>query len=279
MKIAATVVLYNPDFTYVENVLSYLNDVEKCYIIDNSENNFVLDKSLLNNPKVKYIQFGENKGIGYALKVAAEEAFKDGFGFLLTMDQDSKLSLDAFGKFIEFATKNNVENIAQISLNTTEFKNDDDGKVKTEEVQMCITSGCFVNLKLYQKIEGFNDKLFIDLVDFDLSHQFIKAGYRIVLLRDAYIIHKIGEPVRLKRKVFGKTIISSNHSPIRYYYIYRNESYLFKRDKEFYKNIHKNHKKDVWRMLLSEKQKCLKMKMIRRGKKDARKGKLGKYSH
>lgn len=279
MKIAACVVLYNPSSTYVENVLSYLDDVDRCFVIDNSENDFHLDTSLVDNPKIKYIKFGENKGIGYALKIASEEAIKEGFDYLLTMDQDSKLSPDAFDKFQKFISANDVRNIAQISLNTTEFKKDDDEKVKTKEVDMCITSGCFVDLKLYKKIGGFNEQLFIDLVDFDLSHQFIEAGYKIVVLLDAYIIHKIGEPIQLKRKILGKTIISSNHSPIRYYYIYRNELFLYKQDKSFFKNVHKNHKKDVWRMLLCEKQKRLKLKMIRRGKRDAKKGKLGKYSY
>jgi len=36
-KIAAVVVLYNPDKNILKNIDSYINSVDKVYVIDNSE--------------------------------------------------------------------------------------------------------------------------------------------------------------------------------------------------------------------------------------------------
>ena len=46
IKLAACVVLYNPDDTIFENILTYGNYVDKLIVIDNSlkKNNFLIDK-------------------------------------------------------------------------------------------------------------------------------------------------------------------------------------------------------------------------------------------
>ena len=45
-----------------------------------------------------------------------------------------------------------------------------------EEVNMVITSGNIINLSLYKNIEGFNEELFVDFVDFDLCYQIKEKG-------------------------------------------------------------------------------------------------------
>ena len=37
IKLAGVVVLYNPDDNYIDNINSYINDIDLLYIIDNSE--------------------------------------------------------------------------------------------------------------------------------------------------------------------------------------------------------------------------------------------------
>jgi rhamnosyltransferase len=36
-KIAAVVILYNPELSILENIKSYIDQVEKLYVVDNSE--------------------------------------------------------------------------------------------------------------------------------------------------------------------------------------------------------------------------------------------------
>ena len=79
MKIPATVIWYNPDNENIKNIRTYIDYVEKLYIIDNSkENNKKLADSL-NNLKAEYIYNDKNLGIAKAWNLACEKAANDNF--------------------------------------------------------------------------------------------------------------------------------------------------------------------------------------------------------
>ena len=85
MKLAGVVVWYHPNINDVQNIFSYINDLDRLYIFDNSDNKnnrkFVPDSK-----KIKYISKKKNLGIATALNYAAKEAIREGYEFLLTMD-------------------------------------------------------------------------------------------------------------------------------------------------------------------------------------------------
>ena len=94
MKICGVVVWYNPD--KVSNIKSYLNHLDKLYIVDNSNNNnFELTKNL---GEITYIPLLCNKGIAYALNVGLKKALDEKYDFILTMDQDSEYEEGMFFK-------------------------------------------------------------------------------------------------------------------------------------------------------------------------------------
>ena len=66
-KIPATVIWYNPDTENIENIKTYIDYVEKVYIIDNSMNNNKKLCSSLNNNKIEYVYNKKNLGIAKAL--------------------------------------------------------------------------------------------------------------------------------------------------------------------------------------------------------------------
>ena len=128
----------------------------------------------------------------------------------------------------------------------------------------------------YQKIEGFKEELFIDWVDFDLCEQFYSIGKKVGYINEVSLLHTMGNPE--SHNLLGKTVTALNHPLIRYYYRYRNGLYLYKRNKKFFK---KKYKHDIIidriKILLYEKNKHAKFKMIRRGRKDAKRNILGPY--
>src|SRR6478736_3145595 len=88
-KIATVVILFNPNKKTVENILTYVNKIEKLFVTDNSSTlsqyirfDFLQEKTVL-------IHDGDNKGIAARLNQVCELAIEDGFEYLLTMDQDS----------------------------------------------------------------------------------------------------------------------------------------------------------------------------------------------
>lgn len=152
MKICGVVIWYNPDDIF--NIYSYINDIERLFIIDNSENeNLDKYKLLDKNYKITYIWNKENLGIAKALNIGIKEAMKEKYDFILTMDQDSEYEVGAFNRYIDFIKNDKEENIgiyASIPL-ISKKKYIFDEKYKYAEVAM--TSGSIVNLKIIKKLE------------------------------------------------------------------------------------------------------------------------------
>ena len=101
-SIAGVVVLFDPEENVVENINSYLDQIDLLFIVDNSKNfNETIADYYKNNSKVEYVYNGENLGIAAALNVGVKKAVGEGFKYLLTMDQDSKVPPDLVKNLLE----------------------------------------------------------------------------------------------------------------------------------------------------------------------------------
>lgn len=270
--ICGVVVLYNPDLIVYENICTYLDNIETLFVFDNSEvQNPSLVLKLSQLSKIRYIYLGENKGIAYALNYSLNLALNSGFLYCLTMDQDSSFKKDSWSLFkTSFDMIEDLDSYGIVSFDVENIKHESD------IVKTWITSGNVIILKNYMLTPGFDEKLFIDYVDFDLNEKFHRINKKIKIIKGAFINHQIGNPI--KKRFLLKTFFCMNHAPIRYYYRYRNSRYLYLRDKNFYKNIYlKEIIIQIPKMLLFEKNKLLKLKMILKGRRDAKLGKMGKY--
>ncbi|MCL5027439.1 MAG: glycosyltransferase [Bacteroidetes bacterium] len=91
-KIAGVTVLYQPSEEVILNILSYLNQIDLLYIIDNSEEiNIEIIDRIREYDRIKILDNYGNVGIAAALNKAARKAIEDDYDFLLTMDQDTAL--------------------------------------------------------------------------------------------------------------------------------------------------------------------------------------------
>ena len=235
IKLAACVVLYNPDDTIFENILTYGNYVDKLIVIDNSlkKNNFLIDKlNEIFESKLVYIDNNDNLGIATALNQACDKAIELQFKWILTMDQDSSfINFDHYKKCLEKVQ--NVNNVALLAANT-----DKEG-YSTCDINECscnyredkfsvITSANIVNLEYFEEIGRFNDKLFIDMVDYDYCLRINIKKFKILYFPDVFVEHKLGE-VHLRTNIFTrKKKYKTEHNAQRAYYISRNSLYLSK---------------------------------------------------
>lgn len=272
-KICGLVVVYNPDDNVYSNISSYKNLVEKLYVLDNSDEkkmDFIL--RLKKEKNIQYIDLKYNQGIAKAQKIGLTLAIEEGFDYCLTMDQDSIFPEDKFSIILTYLDDKTSSDYGIIGLNY-----DKRNKFKgIKAVHDIISSGNFINITNYKMIDGFKEELFIDWVDFDICEQFYKINKKIGMIGDIFIEHKIGNPIKFT--FFGKTYFSMNHSPIRYFYRYRNALYLYKKNKKFYKKYYyKSLFFDIPKMIFFEEKKVIKLKMILKGRKFGKKGILGKY--
>ena len=235
IKLAACVVLYNPDDTIFENILTYGNYVDKLIVVDNSlkKNNLLIDRlNEVFESKLIYINNNDNLGIATALNQACDKAIELQFKWILTMDQDSSfINFDHYKKCLEKVQ--NVNNIALLAANT-----DKEG-YSTCDINECscnyredkfsvITSANIVNLEYFEEIGRFNDKLFIDMVDYDYCLRINIKKFKILYFPDVFVEHKLGE-VHLRTNIFTrKKKYKTEHNAQRAYYISRNSLYLSK---------------------------------------------------
>lgn len=264
LKIAGVVVLYNPSESIINNIKTYLPQIEKLFVVDNSDlPNDIEAKLNISDKKINYIFNNGNVGIASALNIGLNSAIVEGFQFLLTMDQDSYFEDQQLNNLI--CKLDETEPIGIYSpfhknkFNTNLPKTDD-----LEEVSDVMTSGNIIDLSAASKVGKFNEEYFIDYVDIEYCLRMRKNGYKIVRVNNSILNHNEADLSR--RKFLGRFVYPPNHYPIRWYYKIRNYNYLkkeyFSVFKEYFKVEKKNIRNNIIKVLLFEKKKVKKVKMM-----------------
>jgi len=287
-KIAATVILYNPENDVYENIISYALEVDKLYIVDNSlKYNQELIQRLQQLQNIIYINNNDNLGIATALNIGCQNALKDGFQWILTMDQDSKFI--NFSHYISCWKKlKEDQNIAILAANTNwndSIQVPQEAECKTLEVISAITSANIVNLQKYKEVDGFDDKLFIDLVDYDFSLKMQAINAKVLQLPSIYVKHSLGEVFHRKNLITRKLRSKIEHNPLRVYYFTRNYLYVAKKHRQHFpkqlgllKTLNMLFIHQVTKIILYEDQKLKKLKAKFLGLLHYLSNKFGKYN-
>lgn len=228
MKIVAGIVLYNPDISRLKSSINELNKVVDviCLVDNNSSNINEVEK--LSNNKVKIIKNKTNLGIAKALNQLFDYALNNKASHLLTLDQDSVFLEKNLNKLLEYTYLENIALLCPI-INDLNKNKTPNFKTNYREIDRCITSGTLMNIELCKEIGYFDEKMFIDYVDFDYCKRVRNNNMKIVQIKDSIINHEIGK--RSKKKLLFLTVYPTNHSPKRIYYYARNIKYYCKKFK------------------------------------------------
>lgn len=275
MKLACVVVLYNPSDENLKYIDTYRDTVDKIYVVDNSDDTV---KRLESTSKIEYIKLNQNMGIAYALNAGAEKAIKDNFKYLLTLDQDSKITKDNILSMKEFLMNTNLGKIGLVSPYQDIGSAEKLSKDEYTDIIEIMTSGNIIDLDAYQEIGGFKDWLFIDAVDLEYCLNLHKHGYKVLRLNKIIMKHNLGN--YSIHHFLGKEYRCSNHNHIRRYYMVRNNLYvrdmyhdLFGEYTDWLIRVQKGQAK---RVLMFEKNKIKKLYYMYKGYRDYKKGIKGK---
>jgi rhamnosyltransferase len=265
--IAAVVVVYHPQHSLLNNVLTYLPEVQNLYVFDNSpESNYPVVEQVCQLQKVKYLAHGQNVGVATALNIAARSAIDEGYEFLLTMDQDSFCYPEMVSLLLSKAQEMRsagvvspfiVDRNARINPPEKEF----------ERMMTAVTSGSLMNLEAFKTVGGFLDSLFIDGVDTEYCLRLQIHGFSVIRVNRALLSHAIG--TLETRNLFGVIVHPTHHKPTRFYYQARNSVYLRKRYRtkfpEYFKLERRYRIGRIVKMLLYESERFQKAVMLVRG--------------
>ena len=199
----ALVTVYYPTDVVRDNVLAIVNQVDKVYICDNSpkDNSFLFKYDDLAN--VEYIYFGENLGLARAFnKVLKKIDVWNDDDFVIFFDQDSKIEKGHVDKLIkEYAclleNNHNVGCLGPVFFNTSN-NTVEIPKMKTPltensfRVSSIITSSMICKYKDIKEIGFWNEKVFLDMSDWDFCWRMIKKG-KMCCMTDAVVLkHSLG---------------------------------------------------------------------------------------
>ena len=262
-----------PIFT---NIDTYVEKLEKLYIVDNSDtiNEEIISKIKKKYNNIEYIQLGENLGIAKALNIGLEKFIISDSNLFLTMDQDSKFNKNNlelfFNKILE-------ENDHKIGIFSPRHKTSANNFLIKEDlfVDKVMASGNILTKDLVISIGGFNEEFFIDEVDHEYCFRARRKNYKIKLYGDIYLNHNLGD--MNKKNKLPKFLISTHHNKIRRYYITRNKLYMIEMYPELKIKYTITFFNDLLKILLYEKNKFDKLKMIRKGYYDYKNKVMGKY--
>ncbi len=231
-KICAIIVSWNPfpsDVTRcVENLAP---QVDKIIYSDNGskkETKKLLEGLKTKNPKIECIWNGENLGIATALNRGVAQAKAEGADWVLTLDHDSVPEKDMVKKMLAaYADLPEKETIAILCPNFMLAKGIAYSDLAPRFIETSITSGQLVKMDLFDKIGGYEDKLFIECGDHEFCFHALLQGYKTLLIPGAILKQRIGNPS--VKKILGKTFIVPHYSPERYYYQLRNTVFIYKK--------------------------------------------------
>jgi len=279
-KIAGVVVLYNPQPEVYEHIKSYINEVDRLFVIDNSE---VVNEGVIFRIKtfsnIIYLPQNENTGIAYALNLATRLAIEEGYEYILTMDQDSETPPFMVSNLLECFSRDPAIAIVTPFHHIPYGKESNNYDGKCHRILTTMTSGNLVKLEILKEVGWFDEKLFIDYVDHEFCLRLNKAGYKVYICSKAILKHNLGNIN--ENPFFYKKVFPTNYDSLRHYYQTRNRFIVYKRFKHLYPDFEKMDKKNFRRGLLKvilyERKKIEKLRFAILGYIHFKKNIYGKY--
>lgn len=254
---AVVIVAYNPDERFQRSVslLSGYTAVTGIFVMDNSTSSSKVVESCREIYKVTIISCSGNKGIAFAQNKGIEAAYHKGYSWVLTLDHDTIVKESLFIKYLNYIKSHNCDNIGILGTDYYDIgskKNTFNNKTPLS-VNLIISSGSLLNVRVFHDIGGMKSYYFIDQVDNEYCYRLIKSGKIIIILPGVDMEHRLGDSSL--NSFMGYQFYLYNQSPARTYYRTRNLIWFMKEydDNQLKWSICNTLVKDFFRLIFEEK--------------------------
>ena len=169
-KILLSIVTYTPQIAqFKDKIKSFLNHVDFILIFDNHSSNQIEISRSFTQDNIKVVLNEKNIGLPVNYNRAIEFGQRNGFDFLLILDQDSVPDEKFFTEY-----KKNIADNPFCLVPLIQHVNEDYASFypekytgETELVKSSINSGTLLNLNNIPENLRYDEDFFIDCVDFD----------------------------------------------------------------------------------------------------------------
>ena len=288
-QICAVMVVYNSDSTLEENIRALLNEVAKLIVVDNFSEpaSRAMIVELAGACNFEVIWNKENVGLAAGLNAGIRRALADDhYEWITTFDQDSRVTPGfreaMFAAYQACPFREKVALIVPRHVLSQEHP----GKIPIQdgprfrEVSVALQSGSFFSRSVLKDVGLFDERFFIDYVDFEFCLRLRKSGFRIIEAVAAPIYHRVGTPTR--HNFLGTSCTVFNHSSVRRYYAARNRLRVYRRymlsDPRWIGHDMWSWFKEIVKLMLFESNRREKLAFMARGAWDALRGRGGAYA-
>jgi rhamnosyltransferase len=228
----AVIVTYQPDVAKVRDLLVVLErSVAHCVVVDNGSQ---ADLERLTSGQVTVERLAVNEGIAAAQNRGVTIARHRGATHILFLDQDSVPAEGMVEGLVSAVAALEGAGIRVACVGPEIHSLPDDTVARFPQVRRAchplparaieclflISSGTLASMGAMDAIGGFEEGLFIDVVDEEWCLRARSMGYRVFGVPGAVLQHRLGEAPRAFW--LGRRRRASRHQPFRYYYIFRN---------------------------------------------------------
>jgi GT2 family glycosyltransferase len=199
----------------------------------------VLDAIQHHHPPIQVLRHRHNVGIARGLNDGLAFAIEVKSPWLLTMDQDSKITLESLQMLLSSASDLTKDSTLQRQIGVLgcgkvvlqdgkDLFNKRPHTAFTHRVPEVIQSGSLWSVQALRDIGGFDQMLGIDAVDAEACLAFRERDYWVGIDERAVLHHNLGNARSVS--VLGKRVLITEHSPARRRSMFRNRIRLFPRE-------------------------------------------------
>ena len=175
---------------------------------------------------IPVVRHARNAGIARSLNDGLRHAQATGAAWLLTVDQDTVISVDHVARLLAVASA--VSRSVRVGAVAAGRIDDAAGPLAypvtvvdaVPTTQEVIQTGTLWSVTALEAIGGFDESLGIDAVDAAACVRLRASDYSLVLAPDVAIAHQVGASREVS--VLGRTVMATGHSPERRTTIVRN---------------------------------------------------------
>ncbi|ADL33456.1 glycosyl transferase GT2 family [Butyrivibrio proteoclasticus B316] len=220
--IVGLISVYNPTKQIVDNIIGLLPYLEKWIILDDSDPTFITDNKLssLQSSKVSYHRNNKNLGLARTLNYGIGEAIDMGAKWIMIMDSDSSFSTDVISVYKDYISSNEVMQVALLAPQHNYSRHIRKPDVGIRYRRKVMLSGALLNVSVIAQIGLFDERFYIDGLDYEWCQRAFTRGYKIIECQEAVIDHNPG--IEKQARLFGKILFRYGwDKPERYYYQFR----------------------------------------------------------
>lgn len=222
MTTVTIVSLYNPSMDEIEKINHYRPFLDRCILMDDSEertDSRLLEK-MVNDSRVEYVWNEGNIGLCKSLNVGIKKAIALGAEWILVMDSDSDFYNDILSVYARIIASIECDHVALLAPQHNYNRHKRAPKKGVRYRKYTMLSGCLLNVDVIKKIGAFDERFFIDGLDYEWCLRAINNHYKIIECSEAVINHN--PAIEKQFKIFGKTIFRYGWDTAeRYYYQFR----------------------------------------------------------